>query len=131
MGFPCHHYSHQAGLIVAEAAAVDAGGRISPNDLGLWSDTHIAALACIVRLCQSQGAAMCRQLTHVGRKAWSETKGQPAPLPPVDRNCQHLTAVGTGAWADSSPVSRGATCTGQSRPTCSVGPHILNAPHLH
>jgi 2,4-dienoyl-CoA reductase-like NADH-dependent reductase (Old Yellow Enzyme family) len=68
------------GLIITEATAVDPCGRISPNDLGLWSDAHIAPLERIVRLCQSQGAAMCCQLAHAGRKAWSASRGQgPGP----------------------------------------------------
>ena len=70
------------GLIVTEATAVHPGGRISPNDLGLWSDEHIAPLERIVRLCRLQGAAVCCQLAHAGRKAWSETKGR-GPTPTV------------------------------------------------
>ena len=70
------------GLILTEATAVASGGRISPNDLGLWSDAQIEPLARMVRLCQSQGAVVCCQLAHAGRKAWSETKGQ-GPTPPV------------------------------------------------
>jgi len=70
------------GLIITEATAVEPRGRISPNDLGLWSDAQIESLARIVRLCQSQGAAMCSQLAHAGRKAWSATKGQ-GPTNPV------------------------------------------------
>jgi len=50
--------------------------------MGLWSDVHIAPLARIVRLCQSQGATVCSQLAHAGRKAWSATKGQ-GPIQPV------------------------------------------------
>jgi len=70
------------GLSITEATAIDPGGRISPHDLGLWSDAHIEPLARIARLCHSQGAAMCVQLAHAGRKAWSATKGQ-GPLPLV------------------------------------------------
>jgi len=70
------------GMIVTEATAVEARGRISVNDLGLWSDTHIEPLARRVRGCQAQGAVMCTQLAHAGRKAWSTQKGV-GPLPPV------------------------------------------------
>ena len=38
-----------AGLVITEAAAVQANGRISPHDLGIWKDEHIAALATITR----------------------------------------------------------------------------------
>ncbi len=70
------------GLIVTEATAVEARGRINQHDLGLWSDDQIAPLARIVRLCQAQGAAMCTQLAHAGRKAWSASKGA-GPTPTI------------------------------------------------
>ena len=58
-----------AGLVITEATAVSPEGRISPEDLGLWSDAHADALAPIVRFVQSQGAAVGIQLAHAGRKA--------------------------------------------------------------
>src|SRR5665213_2496210 len=44
-----------AALVVAEATAVEARGRISPGDLGLWKDEHIAPLARIVRFVEEHG----------------------------------------------------------------------------
>src|SRR5271169_5466276 len=58
-----------AGLIVFEATAVEARGRISPADLGLWNDSQIEPLARIVRFVAGQGAHACLQLAHAGRKA--------------------------------------------------------------
>src|SRR3954467_14212080 len=58
-----------AGLVIAEATAVEARGRISPEDLGLWKDEHIEPLARIVRFIHSQGAVAGIQLAHAGRKA--------------------------------------------------------------
>jgi 2,4-dienoyl-CoA reductase-like NADH-dependent reductase (Old Yellow Enzyme family) len=58
-----------AGLVIAEATAVESRGRISPQDLGLWSDAHIEPLARIVRFIHSQGAVAGIQLAHAGRKA--------------------------------------------------------------
>lgn len=79
------HYVARAtggvGMIVTEATAVEARGRISANDLGLWNDAQIEPLARIIRLCKAQGAAMCVQLAHAGRKAWSPHKGQGATVP--------------------------------------------------
>ena len=63
------------GLIVTEATAVEARGRISQNDLGLWDDAQVAPLARIVRLSQAEGAAICSQLAHAGRKAYSPQRG--------------------------------------------------------
>jgi 2,4-dienoyl-CoA reductase-like NADH-dependent reductase (Old Yellow Enzyme family) len=58
-----------AGLVMVEATAVTAEGRITPGDMGLWSDQHIAPLARIVRFVESQGAVPGIQLAHAGRKA--------------------------------------------------------------
>ncbi|WP_299757848.1 NADH:flavin oxidoreductase/NADH oxidase [uncultured Chloroflexus sp.] len=58
-----------AGLIILEATAVSPEGRISPFDLGIWSDDHIDALARLVKLIESLGAVAGIQLAHAGRKA--------------------------------------------------------------
>ena len=58
-----------AGLVMTEAAAVTPEGRISPDDLGIWSDGHADALARIAAFIRQQGAAAGIQLAHAGRKA--------------------------------------------------------------
>src|SRR6202142_3724941 len=58
-----------AGLVMTEAAAVTAEGRISPQDLGIWSDDHVEFLSRITRFIQSQGSVAGIQLAHAGRKA--------------------------------------------------------------
>jgi 2,4-dienoyl-CoA reductase-like NADH-dependent reductase (Old Yellow Enzyme family) len=58
-----------AGLVIAEATAVEARGRISPGDSGLWSDAHIEPLDRVTRFIHSQGAVAGIQLAHAGRKA--------------------------------------------------------------
>jgi 2,4-dienoyl-CoA reductase-like NADH-dependent reductase (Old Yellow Enzyme family) len=58
-----------AGLVFTEAAAVSPEGRISPEDLGIWSDAHVEFLARIVRFLKSQGTVPGMQLAHAGRKA--------------------------------------------------------------
>jgi 2,4-dienoyl-CoA reductase-like NADH-dependent reductase (Old Yellow Enzyme family) len=58
-----------AGLVFTEATAVTPEGRISPQDLGLWKDDHIAVLARITAFLHSQGAHAGMQLAHAGRKA--------------------------------------------------------------
>jgi 2,4-dienoyl-CoA reductase-like NADH-dependent reductase (Old Yellow Enzyme family) len=58
-----------AGLVVTEATAVLPEGRISPEDLGIWQDAHIPKLAEIVTFVREQGAELCIQLAHAGRKA--------------------------------------------------------------
>ncbi len=56
------------GLVMVEATAVTRDGRISPGDMGLWSDDHIEPLARIARFIESQGAVPGIQIAHAGRK---------------------------------------------------------------
>ncbi len=58
-----------AGLVMAEATAVEARGRISPHDLGLWKDEQIEPLARVARFVRGQGAVAALQLAHAGRNA--------------------------------------------------------------
>jgi 2,4-dienoyl-CoA reductase-like NADH-dependent reductase (Old Yellow Enzyme family) len=58
-----------AGLVMTEATAVLAEGRISPQDLGIWSDDHVEPLARIVGFIHEQGSVAGMQLAHAGRKA--------------------------------------------------------------
>lgn len=66
------HYATRAqggvGLIIQEATAVESRGRITANDLGIWSDDHIKPLKEIVDTVHSLGAKMGIQLQHAGRK---------------------------------------------------------------
>jgi 2,4-dienoyl-CoA reductase-like NADH-dependent reductase (Old Yellow Enzyme family) len=57
-----------AALVTTEATAVEARGRISPQDLGLWKDEQIEALARVTRFVRAQGAVPGIQLAHAGRK---------------------------------------------------------------
>lgn len=57
------------GLIFTEAAAVTADGRISPQDLGIWSDEHVAGLASVAGFIRQHGAVAGVQLAHAGFKA--------------------------------------------------------------
>jgi 2,4-dienoyl-CoA reductase-like NADH-dependent reductase (Old Yellow Enzyme family) len=58
-----------AGLVLTEATAVTAEGRISPQDLGIWKDEHLDMLSRIVRFINGQGSVAGMQLAHAGRKA--------------------------------------------------------------
>src|SRR3954467_8358639 len=58
-----------AALVFTEASAVTPEGRISPQDLGIWKDEHVAELSRIVRFIDAQGAVAGTQLAHAGRKA--------------------------------------------------------------
>jgi 2,4-dienoyl-CoA reductase-like NADH-dependent reductase (Old Yellow Enzyme family) len=58
-----------AGLIITEATAVTAEGRISPADAGIWNDEQAQAYERITRFVKEQGAVPGIQLAHAGRKA--------------------------------------------------------------
>ena len=67
------HYGTRAqggvGLIIQEATAVEARGRISANDLGIWDDEHIEGLRQLVEIVHSFGGKIAVQLAHAGRKS--------------------------------------------------------------
>src|ERR1700689_3419307 len=58
-----------AGLVMMEASAVEARGRISPQDHGIWKDEHIEFLTRITGFLRQQGTVAGIQLAHAGRKA--------------------------------------------------------------
>ena len=79
------HYISRAvggvGLIILEATGVTPNGRISSNDLGIWSDAHIKGLKNIVDKAKVYGAKMGIQLAHAGRKCDSNDEFIVAPSP--------------------------------------------------
>lgn len=88
-----------AGLIVAEATAVVPEGRISPRDVGLWTDEQRDAWAPIVRAIHDRGALAGIQLAHAGRKAstwwpWASERGSV----PADEGGWTTTAPSTVAF---------------------------------
>ncbi|QFY42695.1 NADH:flavin oxidoreductase/NADH oxidase [Candidatus Methylospira mobilis] len=89
-----------AGLILLEAAAVLANGRISPGDIGLWEDKHILPLQRVTDFINAQGSVAGIQLAHAGRKAATDL--------PVNGG-KPLTA-GSGGWPaiGASPEPFGA-----------------------
>lgn len=66
------HYGTRAvggvGLVTVEATAISPEGRISANDLGIWSDEHIEGLKRIVDIVHANGAKAAIQIGHAGRK---------------------------------------------------------------
>jgi 2,4-dienoyl-CoA reductase-like NADH-dependent reductase (Old Yellow Enzyme family) len=78
-----------AGLVLTEATAVLAEGRISPEDLGIWKDAHVEMLSRIFRFVEAQGAIPGMQLAHAGRKASTA-----APW----KTGEHVVAERDGGW---------------------------------
>ena len=69
-----------AGLVIAEATAVEARGRITSGDSGIYLDSQAEAWAPIAKFIREQGAVAGMQLAHAGRKAstskpWEGGKG--------------------------------------------------------
>jgi 2,4-dienoyl-CoA reductase-like NADH-dependent reductase (Old Yellow Enzyme family) len=58
-----------AGAVIAEATAVSAQARISPQDTGLWNQAQQEAWQPITRFIKAHGAIAGVQLAHAGRKA--------------------------------------------------------------
>ncbi len=59
-----------AALLITEATAVEAAGRISPDDLGLWSDANELALKKVLDIVRTYSSMpIAIQLAHAGRKA--------------------------------------------------------------
>jgi len=58
-----------AGIVMTEAVAVVAEGRITHGDLGLWNDDQIAPLKRITSFIRANGSIPAIQLAHAGRKA--------------------------------------------------------------
>lgn len=58
-----------AGLVIAEATAVVAEGRITAGCLGIWSDAHTEAFKPITAFIRQHGAVPGIQIAHAGRKA--------------------------------------------------------------
>lgn len=82
-----------AGLVLTEAAAVEARGRISPADLGIWDDRHVEPLRRVTEFVASQGAVPGIQLAHAGRKA--------STAPPWEGGGP--VAPGDGGWSVVGP----------------------------
>lgn len=57
-----------AGLVICEATGVEARGRITPDDLGIYKDEHIDMLKRITAFIEEFGAVPGIQLAHAGRK---------------------------------------------------------------
>jgi 2,4-dienoyl-CoA reductase-like NADH-dependent reductase (Old Yellow Enzyme family) len=83
-----------AGLLIIEATAVTAEGRISPADLGLYSDRTEAALGRVITAIRKHSAMpIAIQISHAGRKASSAA--------PWDGGA--LIAPDAGGWLPLGP----------------------------
>lgn len=103
-----------AALVICEASGVEARGRITPDDLGIYKDEHIEMLKKITSFIEEWGAVPGIQLAHAGRKGstlnpwkaasrhakvdlkddeggWEVVGPSPVPFNPEWRNPHELT----------------------------------------
>jgi 2,4-dienoyl-CoA reductase-like NADH-dependent reductase (Old Yellow Enzyme family) len=107
-----------AGLVFTEATAVTADGRISPEDLGIWSDAHIDPLARVTRFIESQGGVAGIQLAHAGRKASTHRPwGGTGPVAPADGGWRPIWAPSPIAFAEGWIVPEALDEAGIARVT--------------
>lgn len=95
------HFAHlstfargKAGLVFAEATAVEPIGRITPECLGIWSDEHVEALKPITAFITQMGSVAGIQLAHAGRKAATTSPFTGGGKPLKDSDPQFWQTVG-------------------------------------
>ena len=102
-----------AGLVLTEATAIVPEGRISPQDLGIWSGDHIAPLARIVRFIREQGSVAGMQLAHAGRKASTYRPWEGlGTVPESAGGWTNVVAPSAVAFADHYPMPQALTSDG-------------------
>jgi 2,4-dienoyl-CoA reductase-like NADH-dependent reductase (Old Yellow Enzyme family) len=99
-----------AGLVMAEATAVEADGRITYGDLGIWKSEHIGWLGRITSFIRSQGSVAGIQLAHAGRKASTQVPWDGgAPIAPGQPNGWQVVAPSAAPFLEGAPVPRELT----------------------
>jgi 2,4-dienoyl-CoA reductase-like NADH-dependent reductase (Old Yellow Enzyme family) len=106
-----------AALLIIEATAVVPEGRISPDDLGLWSDAHAEALEPIVAAIRRYSPIkLAIQLAHAGRKASSEVPWLGgANIPPTEERGWQTVAPSPIPHAEGETVPLELDAAGLAR----------------
>ena len=77
------HYTARAyggvAMVITEATSVEARGRISTQDLGIYDDRHVVGLKKLVDEVHVAGSLIAIQLAHAGRKCGFKTHTSIAP----------------------------------------------------
>ncbi len=105
-----------AGLLFTEATAVEADGRISPADLGLYSDANQTALGAVVAAIRRHSPiALAVQLAHAGRKASSRAPWEGGALIPLEEGGWQTDAPSAVAHGDGERPPRALDRAGLAR----------------
>ena len=100
-----------AALVITEATAVSAEGRISPYDLGIYKDAHVETLQRIIRFIHSQGSAAGMQLAHAGRKGSTARPWEGHSAVPLEEGGWIPVAPGSEPFSDTYPLPRALDTT--------------------
>jgi 2,4-dienoyl-CoA reductase-like NADH-dependent reductase (Old Yellow Enzyme family) len=99
-----------AAVVLTEASAVAADGRISAADLGIYKDEHVEPLARIFRFIAAHGAVPGMQLAHAGRKAsTAEPWTGGGPVSPADGGWEPIWAPSAIPFREGWQVPRALT----------------------
>jgi 2,4-dienoyl-CoA reductase-like NADH-dependent reductase (Old Yellow Enzyme family) len=98
-----------AALVIAEATAVSPAGRISPGDLGIWSDRHVEAFRPVARFLKQNGAAPGIQIAHAGRKASTAVPWEGGAVIARDQGGWETVAPGPLPFRSDDPVPHALT----------------------
>jgi 2,4-dienoyl-CoA reductase-like NADH-dependent reductase (Old Yellow Enzyme family) len=99
-----------AGLVMTEATAVEADGRITWRDLGIWKTEHIEPLARITSFIKMQGSTAGIQLAHAGRKASTQVPWDGGgAIPPGQPNSWQAVAPSAVPFNTGDPAPRELT----------------------
>lgn len=93
-----------AACVIVEATAVEPEGRISPDDMGIWSDAHIEPFRRINSFIKSQGAVPAIQLAHAGRKASTKAPWKGGGVLPVAEGGWSVVGASAIPFDDGYPV---------------------------
>ncbi|WP_435147040.1 NADH:flavin oxidoreductase/NADH oxidase [Halobaculum sp. P14] len=96
-----------AGLVLSEATAVSPEGRITPNDVGIWTDEQRDAWSRVTEFVRSQGSVPGIQLAHAGRKASTAQPWEGGDPVPLDE----------GGWEVVAPSEKPYPRDGDEHPT--------------
>src|SRR5213595_1305703 len=130
------------GLVLTEATAVLPEGRISPQDLGIWSDGHIEMLGRIVSFIHEQGSIAGMQLAHAGRKASTRRPWEaPGAIPEAEGGWKKVVAPSALPFAESYPMPQALTNDGiqevvssfaaAARRACQAGFRVIERSEEH
>ncbi len=90
------HYaelSEGPGLVIVEHSYVDTGGKLSEDQLGIYSDEHLEGLRDLAETIKSKGAVSGIQINHAGGKCSEDVTGSKvvAPSESYFEDAEHLS----------------------------------------